>query len=101
MHESRVFTDEVGEETFVFHAGLLSWKTFVGELQGFAEHYGLGFEYSLVRGPLWGVLGIEVTCRVTGPFSAVTNFAEYARCGSPPGATGTSPADRGAVATLR
>lgn len=37
------------------------------------------FLKALRRGPLRGVLGVELTCSVTGRFSQITDFAEYAR----------------------
>ena len=75
----RVATDATGQATFVLHAGLLSWRTFAADLATFADHHGLQFEYSSRRGPLPGLLGLEVTCAVTGRFSEVTDFAESAR----------------------
>jgi hypothetical protein len=77
--DARVATDEVGEETFTFHAGLLSWKTFVAELQEYAAGRELALRFEHRRGPLWGLLGVEITCVAEGRFSEVTDFAQYSR----------------------
>ena len=71
--------DEDREETFVFHAGILSWKTFVAELAEYARIHGLELEYTRHRGPLLGLLGIELRFVVRGEYAEVTDFAEYAR----------------------
>ena len=72
-------TDEVATETFVFYGGLLAWETFAADLAEFAEQQGLEFRFTHRRGPLRGLLGVELTCAVTGRFSQITHFADYAR----------------------
>ena len=72
-------TDEVTTETFVFYGGLLTWQTFAADLAEFASKQGLEFQFTHRHGPLRGLLGVELRCSVTGRFSQITHFAEYAR----------------------
>ena len=75
----RIVNDEVGEETFTFTASLFSWKPFAEELADFAGLHGLGFATSRKRQGPFGLLGVELTCTVTGRFSEITEFAEFAQ----------------------
>jgi hypothetical protein len=74
----RAVTDGRGTESFTFHAGLMSWKTFVADLQEYADQEDLEFEWSRKASKLAWLFGVEVTVTVTGRFSDVTNFVEYA-----------------------
>jgi len=71
--------DEEREETFTFTAAPLSWKPFAAELFEYARINGLDLEYTRERGRFLGLLGVELVFTVRGPYSAVTDFADFAR----------------------
>lgn len=73
-----VFTDATTSEDFTFQASIGSWKEFIADMAGYARVHHLELEASHKRGGLWGLRGVEVHLTVTGPFSAITDFAEYA-----------------------
>ena len=77
--DHRAVTDEVATETFSFHSGPLSSSTFIAELRDAARHYGVRLECFTRRGALWGLLGVDVECSATGSYSAITDFAVFAR----------------------
>ena len=71
--------DEEREETFTFTAAPLSWKPFAAEMAEYARINGLELEYDRHRGPLLGLLGIELMFTVRGTYAQITDFAGYAR----------------------
>ena len=78
MHSALDFSRWDGSARhFTFQASIGSWKAFIADMAGYARVHDLELEASHRREGLWGLRGVEVHLTVTGPFSAVTDFAEY------------------------